>query len=409
MQLSQRMFLEERHKGILAYLDQHERVTVNFLAQTCAVTKETIRTDLNSLAQQGLLKRCHGGALVIRRSLQSAIIQDTGIGVDALLTKLNSQNKNTRSREKGKSVKNKVCILGSFNVDIVARVERFPKGGETLLATGSTLGPGGKGANQAMAASRAGAQVHFVAKVGKDQFSQFAYDHLSSSDIHSFTLYQSETEPTGNAIIFVSQEDGENMIAIHPGANKSITNQEVAAMLDELAGANVLLVQMENNFPATLNAVKLAKELGVTVILNPAPYSPEVLECLDYVDMITPNETEASLLSGIEVTDFASAKLASQKITAMGARKVIITLGARGALIQDGAHFHQVPVFPALSIDTTGAGDAFNGALAAATAMGQSTLQAAHYASAFASLAVEREGASNMPSLEQVQARLASR
>lgn len=409
MHLSQHMFLEERRKRILVYLDQYERVTVDFLAQACSVTKETIRSDLNALAQQNLLQRCHGGALVIRRSLQSAIVQDNGISVEALLTRLISQNNNARPREKGKSVKGKVCILGSFNVDIVARVERFPKGGETLLATGSTLGPGGKGANQAMAASRAGAKVHFVAKVGKDQFSQFAYDHLSSSDIHSFTLYQSETEPTGNAIIFVSQQDGENMIAIHPGANKFITDDEVAAMVNQLAEAKVLLVQMENNLPATLNAIKLAKELGVTVILNPAPYSPEVIDCLPYVDMITPNETEASLLSGIEVTDFASAKLASQKITDMGARKVIITLGARGALIQDGAHFHQVPVFPALSVDTTGAGDAFNGALATAIAMDQSVVQAAHYASAFASLAVEREGASNMPSLEQVQARLASR
>lgn len=409
MCLNQPMFLEERRKLILAYLDKHERVTVDYLAQSCAVTKETVRTDLNALARQGLLQRCHGGALVIRHSLQSALIQDSGISVEALLTRLVSQNKKTRTRDKGKNVKGKVCILGSFNVDIVARVERFPKGGETLMATDSSLGPGGKGSNQAMAASRAGAQVHFVSKVGKDQFSQFAYDHLSSSDIHSFTLYQSDSEPTGNAIIYVSEQDGENMIAIYPGANKTITDDEVAAMAEELADANVLLVQMENNFTATLNAIKLAKELGVAVIVNPAPYSADVIDCLPFIDLITPNETEASLLSGIEVTDVASAKLAAQKISAMGASKVIITMGSRGALIQDGGNFHLIPVFPALSVDTTGAGDAFNGALAAATAMGQSMVQAAHYASAFASLAVEREGASNMPTLEQVHARLATR
>ncbi|NDL64444.1 ribokinase [Acerihabitans arboris] len=403
------MFLEERRNHILAYLDKHERATVETLAQTFAVTRETVRSDLNALARMGLLRRCHGGALVLRRCLQSALIQDTGVSVEVLLKRLVSQNKKTQPKDKGKSVEGKVCILGSFNVDIVARVERFPKGGETLLATGSTLGPGGKGANQAMAASRAGANVHFVSKVGKDQFSQFAYDHLSASDIHSFTLYQSDTEPTGNAIIYVSQQDGENMIAIHPGANKFITDDEVAAMSDDLADAGVLLVQMENNLPATLKVMKLAKELGVTVILNPAPYSPEVFECLEYVDVITPNETEASLLSGIEVIDMASAKRAAQKITDLGARKVIITMGARGALLQDGNHFHHIPVFPALSVDTTGAGDAFNGAFAAATAMGQSMVQAANYASAFASLAVELEGAANMPTAEQVHTRMASR
>lgn len=139
-----------------------------------------------------------------------------------------------------------------------------------------------------MAASRAGAKVHFVAKVGKDQFSQFAYDHLSSSEILSFKLYQSDSEPTGNAIIYVSQQDGENMIAIYPGANKTITDDEVAAIMPELADSNVLLLQLENNFAATLNAMKLAKTLNSKVVLNPAPYSHDALNCLEYVDVITP-------------------------------------------------------------------------------------------------------------------------
>lgn len=142
----------------------------------------------------------------------------------------------------------KVCILGSFNVDIVAKVARFPKGGESIMAQSSALGPGGKGANQAMAASRAGSQVYFVTKVGTDQSSQFTYDHLSSSDIHAFKLYQSDTEPTGNAIIYVSQQNGENMIAIYPGANQTITDDEVAAIAPELTTSDVLLVQLENNF-----------------------------------------------------------------------------------------------------------------------------------------------------------------
>jgi len=404
------MFLEERRQQILEYLDKNERVKVEVLASLFAVTRETIRSDLNALAAEKLVQRCHGGAMVIRRSLQSKLIADTGGNFEVLLQRLQSQKrKQSVQQGKGKNMKGKVCILGSFNVDIVAKVERFPKGGESLLALGSTLGPGGKGANQATAVSRAGARVHFVSKVGKDQFSQFAYDHLTSSEIHSFTLYQSDTERTGNAIIYVSQENGENMIAIYSGANKTISEDEVAAIAPELEDSDVLLVQLENNFAATLSAMKLAKALGVKVILNPAPFSSHALECLEYVDVITPNETEASQLSGIDVKDLASAKEAAQRIVSQGARRVIITMGSRGALLFDGNQFQHIPAFPALSVDTTGAGDAFNGALASSIANGQSLVQAATYAAAFASLAVEREGASNMPDKAQVSARLAQR
>lgn len=401
------MYLEQRRNHILEYLDRHETLSVAWLARTFAVSKETIRSDLAALAGLGLIQRCHGGAIVLRRNLQARLISETGGNFEVLLQRLESQRLNGQ-RGKRKT-QGRVCILGSFNVDIVAKVARFPKGGESLLALGSTLGPGGKGANQAMAASRTGARVHFVSKVGKDQFSQFAFDHLSASDIHSFKLYQSESEPTGNAIIYVSQQDGENMIAIYSGANQTLTDAEVAEMTHELSGADVLLLQLENNFSATLNAMKLANTLGVRVIMNPAPFSDDVLKCLQYVDVITPNETEASLLSGVEVTDLESAREAAQAIVRQGAKRVIITMSSRGALILDNGQFQHIPAFPALSVDTTGAGDAFNGAFAAALASGQTIAQAATYAAAFASLAVEREGASNMPDHPQVVARLAQR
>lgn len=401
------MYLEQRRNHILEYLDRHETLSVAWLAGTFAVSKETIRSDLAALAGLGLIQRCHGGAMVLRRNLQARLISETGGNFEVLLQRLESQR---LSGQRGKrKTQGRVCILGSFNVDIVAKVARFPRGGESLLALGSTLGPGGKGANQAMAASRTGARVHFVSKVGKDQFSQFAFDHLSASDIHSFKLYQSESEPTGNAIIYVSQQDGENMIAIYSGANQTLTDAEVAEMTHELSGADVLLLQLENNFSATLNAMKLANTLGVRVIMNPAPFSDDVLKCLQYVDVITPNETEASLLSGVEVTDLESAREAAQAIVRQGAKRVIITMSSRGALILDNGQFQHIPAFPALSVDTTGAGDAFNGAFAAALASGQTIAQAATYAAAFASLAVEREGASNMPDHPQVVARLAQR
>jgi ribokinase len=210
-------------------------------------------------------------------------------------------------------------------------------------------------------------------------------------------------------LIYVSQDDGENMIAIYSGANKTLSSDEIASMSPELASSNVLLVQLENNFDATLNAMKLARALGVQVIMNPAPFSPDILGCIDLIDIITPNETEASLLSGVEITDLESARAAALAIVARGARRVIITMGSHGALIYDNQQFQHIPAFPALSVDTTGAGDAFNGALAAAIADGQTLAQAATFASAFASLAVEREGASNMPAYQQVISRLALR
>lgn len=403
------MFLQERRQQILAWLAEEERITVNGLANALNVTKETIRTDLNALARQGLIQRCHGGAIFIRRNMQAHLISEMAGDFEVLLRRLENQLQRHPAKFKGNKMSGKVCILGSFNVDIVAKVARFPKGGESLLALSSTLGPGGKGANQALAASRAGANVHFVSKVGTDQFSQFAFDHLSGSDIHSFKLYQTDEEPTGSAIIYVSQQNGENMIAIYSGANKTLTDAEIAEMTPVLEQSDVLLVQLENNFSATLNAIKLAHALGVRVIMNPAPFSSDVQACLSYIDIITPNETEASQLSGVEVVDLASAKDAAQAIVRLGARRVVITMGSRGALLYDNQQYHHIPAFPALGVDTTGAGDAFNGAFAAALAEGKSIVQAATHASAFASLAVEREGASNMPNRDQVATRLAQR
>ncbi len=400
------MFLEERRKHILQYINEHEKGFVNYFSTYFNVTKETIRSDLNILARMGLVQRCHGGAIILRRSLQAELISETGDSFEVLLQPINHRKSQSNGQQKGKFMQGKVCVFGSFNVDIVAKVERFPRGGESLMALNSSLGPGGKGANQATAASKAGAEVHFVAKVGKDQFSNLAAEHLTRSEIHSYTLYQSESEPTGNAIIYVSQENGENMIAIYSGANTTVTHNEIQAIIPELSSSDVLLVQLENNFDATLSLIKIAHKLGKRVILNPAPYSAAIISGIPYVDVITPNETEASLLSGIDIKDLNTAKEAALRIAELGAKKVLITMGARGALLLDNRQFSHIRAFPAVSVDTTGAGDAFNGALAASLAAGNSLVQAATWASAFASLAVEMEGASNMPDFEQANIRL---
>jgi len=399
------MFTEKRRRLIVELLYKNESVYVNELAVLFNVSKETIRNDLNFLAQKGVIKRCHGGAMIENKTLNAEAINKFDSTIIDFFKKIKTYKENIPEKT-SKKMSAKVCILGSFNVDIIANVGRFPKGGESILSTDSIIGPGGKGANQALAASKSLADVHFVAKVGKDQFSQFAYDHLSSSCIKSMTLYQHEEAKTGSALIYVSQEDGENMIAIYPGANQSITDEEVFAITPELANADIFLTQLENNFSATLNAITLAHKLGVNVILNPAPYSPDALKCLHMVDFITPNETEASLLSGIEVSNLESAKRAAECIKEQGVGCVIITMGSKGALIFDGKKHEYIQAFKAMSVDTTGAGDAFNGAFAAAIARGESVVQAARFASAFASLAVEKIGASNMPDHDSALSRL---
>jgi ribokinase len=398
------MFKEERRELIFKYLREHHRTTVKVLASIFQVTKETVRSDLAYLEQEGLIKRFYGGAYLFQSEGQEPIGEKAS--VTDLIRNLTTQRKKSVDGNRKKSMKGKVCILGSFNVDIVARVERFPQGGETVVAKGITLGPGGKGCNQAMAAFFADADVHFFAKVGTDHFSQFARNHFKSSGMDSYTLYQTPDAPTGSAVIYVSAQNGENIIAISPGANQTVNSDEINALQPHLAESNVLLVQLENNIDAVAQAMKLASTLGNVVILNPAPYTRAINDYLGYVDIITPNETEASQLSGIEVSDIESAKQAALKIAVKGIQRVLITMGSRGVLVLDGGQFHHIPAFPAVVVDTTGAGDAFNGALAAALARGNTLINAVKYAAAFASLAVEREGAANMPDDKLVQQRL---
>lgn len=400
------MLNKERHYAILAYLNRYERATVNHLARLFGVTKETIRNDLNTLSREGGIERCHGGAIIKRRIFHTQSVNNLDANIihyfDAALAR-----KKVKPRHKGRKMKGKVCILGSFNVDITANVDRFPQSGESIFSENTIIGPGGKGANQALAVSKCHVKTHFVAKVGNDQFSQMAYEHLSSSAIDSFTLYQDKEKKTGTALIYVCQGDGENMIAISPGANQFITPDEVEAITPELRQSDIFLTQLENNLAATFGAIDIAHRNGVRVVLNPAPYSPDVVKCLQNVDFLTPNETEASLLSGVQISDIASAKEAARAIKARGVGHVIITMGAKGALIHDGEQFIHIPALKAVCVDTTGAGDAFNGAFTAAMAKGESIIQAAKFACAFASLAVEKEGASNMPEYNDVLTRLA--
>lgn len=399
------MYKAKRQETIVQLLRVQDQVTVIFLASYLGVTKETIRADLSQLQKLGLVIRHHGGASLKKYLLQNELSQDNLFDVSSLMQRPSKNNSRHYPRGEIKPMIGKVCVFGSFNVDIVAKVNRFPKKGETLIAKETTFGPGGKGANQALASHSAGARVHFATKVGKDQFNQFARNHLDSCGLDSFSLYETDKASTGSAVIYVNDE-GDNFIAICPGSNLLVTDEEVAELLPYLSESKVLLVQLENNFDAIEGVMKLAKGLGTQVILNPAPYSQGINHLISYADLITPNETEASLISGIEVNDINSAKEAALAIYNKGVANVIITMGQQGSLLFDGEQYTLVPSYKAVAIDTTGAGDAFNGALAASLAMGKKITQSMLYASAFASLAVEKEGAANMPKNTLVDARM---
>nr|WP_310616442.1 ribokinase [Pantoea cypripedii] len=292
-------------------------------------------------------------------------------------------------------MKGKVCVFGSFNLDIVAKMSRFPQPGESLVAHSSMMGPGGKGSNQATAALRAGARVHYIGKVGNDDFGLFARRHLEKTGFDAITLFTCKEKPTGNAMIYVAGDDAENMISVYPGANLTVSAAEVNRCQPTVAAADILLVQLENNFSAIQRMVDNARAAGTYVIVNPAPWQKVSDAFLRKIDLLTPNSTEAGQLTGTRVTDLASAQVAANMLHSKGVRQLIITLGMQGALLSTGERMLLVPVYPAQPIDSTGAGDSFNGALAARLAAGEPLEQAALFASAYASVCVERAGAAN--------------
>lgn len=300
----------------------------------------------------------------------------------------------------------KVCVFGSFNFDIIARVERFPMPGESLVAKSSMTSAGGKGANQATAALKAGANVHYIGKIGCDDFSKFARRHLKALDFNAVTLFETTAKPTGNALIYVAGDDAENMICVDPGANITVTDEEIESCKETIACADIVLVQLENNISAIERVIDIAKKNNAFIILNPAPYQPVTNEFLSKVDLLTPNATEAFLLTGCKVENRDSAERAADLLHSRGVRQLIITLGRSGALLSDGLSKEWIPCFPSTPVDTTGAGDAFNGALAARTACADTLKQAALFAAAYAAVSVEKHGASSLPDYKEATDRL---
>lgn len=302
----------------------------------------------------------------------------------------------------------RVVILGVFVADTAYRAARMPRMGETILGQGFALGPGGKGSNQAVAAARAGAEAHMLTRLGQDTFADLALETWARAGVTAQVTRHPEGY-TGAAFIFLDAATGDNAIIVAPGVAGDITPADIEARADLIAGADVFITQLEQPIPAAQRGLEIARAAGVRTVLNPAPAAalpPGLLALCDYV---TPNESEAEGLTGIAVRSVDDAAIAAEALLNQGAGAAIVTLGAQGALYRDRERLVHVPAFDAGPVvETTGAGDAFNGAFAAAIARGVDPVTAVRFGCAGASISVTRPGtAPAMPARPEIEALLA--
>jgi ribokinase len=281
-----------------------------------------------------------------------------------------------------------VLVIGSSNTDMIIRVPRLPAPGETILGGEFFSAAGGKGANQAVGAARAGGRVKFVARVGNDMFGERAVAALKQEGIDVRHVLRDRRAASGAALIFVAK-NAENCIAVAGGANARLSPADVKRAAGAIAGAASLLMQLETPLPSVHLAARLAVKAGVPVILNPAPAQPLPSALLKLVAILTPNETEAQLLTGIKVNNLEAAARACERLRARGVHTVILTMGSRGAFVSEPRGSRLVAGFKVKAVDTTAAGDIFNGALNVALAEGKSI----RFAHAAAAISVTRFGA----------------
>jgi ribokinase len=301
----------------------------------------------------------------------------------------------------------RVVILGVFVADTAYRAPRQPRLGETIMGESFALGPGGKGSNQAVAAAMAGAETHFITRLGRDPFADMALATWARAGVRP-AVTQHDESYTGAAYIFIEAATGNNAIIVSPGVAGTISAADIEARAELIAGASVFVTQLEQPMPAALRALQIARGAGVRTVLNPAPAAPLGDEMLALCDFVTPNESEASALTGVEVTSVESAEAAARALRARGVGAAIITLGEKGALYHDGARSVHVPPFHAGPVvETTGAGDAFNGGFAAALAEGADPIAAVRFGCATAGISVTRPGtAPAMPARAEIEALL---
>ncbi len=296
-----------------------------------------------------------------------------------------------------------ILVIGSSNTDMVIQAPYLPTAGETVLGKKFVMNPGGKGANQAVAAARLGGNVSFLGKLGEDLFGQQAIANLQREGISTDYLLVDPNHASGVALITVDKQ-GENMIVVASGANMALTEAEILQSQEAIAQAKLILLQLEIPLDTVELAVKIASELGKTIILNPAPACPLTDCLLSQVTILTPNQTEAKILTGIEVDSPATAGLAAQQLYKRGVANVIITLGKDGAYLFNEQVAQLIPSYTVEAVDTTAAGDTFNGALAVALSEGQEMVEAVKFANLTAAVSVTRLGAqSSLPLRQEVE------
>lgn len=298
----------------------------------------------------------------------------------------------------------KVVVFGSFVVDLMGRTPHLPVPGETVKGSVFKMGAGGKGFNQGVAAHKAGADITMVTKLGRDPFADIALNTMKDLGMDYSRILFSDDVETGAALIMVDENTSQNEIVVIPGACNTITDEEVESIRDLLEGCDYLLTQLETNSSSIEKVINLASDLGVKVILNTAPVQPISDELLSKVELVTPNEVEAQILTGIEINNEADAKKAAEVFFEKGVKNVLITLGHRGVYINTRDKEALIPAYKVNAIDTTGAGDAFNGGLVAALSEGKDIWEAAKFANALAAISVQRLGTTpSMPTRQEIE------
>jgi ribokinase len=302
-----------------------------------------------------------------------------------------------------------VTVVGSANMDLIVKSSRIPAVGETILGTDFFMLPGGKGANQAVAAAKVGATVHFVAKLGEDVYGNESLNNFKSVGIDTKYITRTKDAPSGVALINIDDK-GQNQIVVVPGANGKLSPSDVQSSSSAIEQSAVVVAQLEIQLETVQKAAELAKKYNAQFILNPAPAQALPAKLLAAVDILTPNETEASLLTGIDVTDLDSARKASAKLLECGVKAVIITMGAQGFLLTTSQQNTFVKAVKVTPVDSTAAGDAFTGSLAAALAWGKSLEEASEFANFVAALSVTKVGAqASMPTMKEVETFMAQK
>jgi len=289
-------------------------------------------------------------------------------------------------------MKNKIVVVGSTNMDMVVKTGHIPKPGETVLGGTFFMNPGGKGANQAVAIARLGGDVTFISKIGNDIFGKQSTKIFDDEGVDIGGIYAEVNSPSGIALITVDDK-GENSIVVAPGANASLSADNVQAAFDKYPQASVLLIQLEIPMETVEAAINYARSKSITVILNPAPMNKAVAKLLDKIDIITPNAHEAEALSNHPITDVESAIEAAKKIQQQGVKTVIITLGEEGAILLTEDEVQHIRTPKVEAIDSTAAGDVFNGAFAVALSEGKPLNKAVTFACRAAAIAVTKMGA----------------